>query len=250
MTYNLADSRSRFIVPLGAGRTEDGLTDASKERLDKAVRIAVEEGAAGIIALGDFFSTWRQGVPYDTPGAELRSNYLIKKLFQVTENEEILSIIKVIRIPKGACTLHELVAIRDLGFKYGIENILFITHPEHIPRVSHLAQERVFRYKLNGLGEPIRYRINVTSGNIPPGKLNIEEEAAYLKATDEYLLGKYPPDGVIPEISNPNIRLDPTIWWKEHAELYHSFRSIYDRSHQYRPESDFYKVSAEYRKNS
>jgi hypothetical protein len=222
--------RVHFVVPLGAGRIDDKLTPASIARLDEGIRIAKRENAFGLVALGDYFSTWRQGEPYNTRGADIRAAYL---------KERIPKKMHVIKVTRGSDTLQELVALRDVGAEYGVKKMIIVTHPEHIERVQALS-EMIFShpYYLRGQGGP--FTVEVESGRLPQGLINITEEEESLKITLEYLARKYPPHGIIPRMTWSE--LNPPTWMREHAELYASFQRIYQQIHAEGHATDFYVV--------
>lgn len=223
--------RIHFVVPLGAGRIDDQLTPASIARLDEGIKIAKRENAFGLVALGDYYSTWRQGKPYDTLGADLRGKYL---------QERIPKGMTVIKIRRGSDTLQELVSIRDVGTKYGIENVIIVTHPEHTNRVTELTglifPETYYPYMPGH-----NFKVEVESGDLPAGLINTAEERTYLDETVRYLKGKYPPDGIIPIMTYDE--LDPPRWIKRHAELYDNFRQIYEDFHKEGTAPEFYAVA-------
>ncbi len=224
-------SRIHYIVPLGAGRDGDVLTAASIARLDEGIKIAVRENADGMVALGDYFSTWRQGEPYNTKGSVLRAAYL---------TEHCPPSIKIVRVDRGSCTLQELVALRDVGHRLGIERMIIVTHPEHVKRVERLS-EMIFQNQYFSRNLGIKFIVRVESGDLPSGKLDVREEEAYLEVTEDYLRKRYPPNGEIP--SQQWGELDPPVWWETHVELYDRFRSIYQKFHEGREAPEFYRVA-------
>jgi hypothetical protein len=225
--------RIHFVVPLGAGRTDDGLTPASIARLDEGLKIAERENAFGLVALGDYFSTWRQGEPYNDRGADLRSNYLMKRKQPQMD---------VIKIPRGSDTLQELVSLRDIGRKHGLIKMIIVTHPEHVTRVQALS-ELIFTHPYYKRFGNVNFTVDVESGNLPAGLINPIEETKYLETTVNFLRRKYPPDGIIPIMTWG--QLNPPIWIKNHAELYTEFQAIYQDEHREGARApDFYIVSA------
>jgi hypothetical protein len=215
-----------FVIPLGAGRIdEQTLTRPSIQRLDTAIQIANREALTGfvpaLIALGDHYSTWRQESPYETNGSALRAKYLRDH----THGN------KVIEVHNGFCTLTELISLRSL-FPF-VSGGIIVTHPEHINRVRVLTDmifnETMSSFVDGGIKHKTDFRMRVESGDLPAGSIQLGEEGDYLSTTVDYLKQRFPPDGVVPKMSQELLSLP--VWKENHPQLIHEFQRIFEKYH-------------------
>jgi uncharacterized SAM-binding protein YcdF (DUF218 family) len=201
--YRITMAKYDAIIVLGGGRTNDGgLTELSRQRLDKGSELYKQGVAPKVFALGGPYSTYSpNAIRFDKTGADLRSEYL--QSCGVSRNGIIL-------IPDGRETMLEAftsrTVVRDLGFK----RIMLVTSDKHMERSLYIFR-RIFGRN-----------IEIDGSEVPCGDLlNEHEEKEYLAIVRAFL------DAMPDDIPDPNF----DTWFEVHEGYYRQHKEIHDRYH-------------------